>query len=169
MCPAARVEQFTRKTACTASGFTAANFCAGRGTPVELDDSVQRVCVCRCTGSFVGARCQASTTTPVVTATPTPTPVATVSGFTCLKDFPAFEVDNEVDKGDGSTHTQESCDGHTATVNEVLATCAGDLPCYELDCDDKRDFGTNILIKCVATCPPSPVCGRAHDPPVLRA
>ena len=80
-----------------------------------------------------------------------------MAAVTCLKEFPAFVFNNEVDKGDGSTHTQESCDSHTATVNEILATCAGDLPYYELTCDDNRALATNIVIKCVATCPPSPV------------
>ena len=71
---AALVAQFTRKTPCAASGFTAANFCAGRGTPVEFDDSVQRICVCQsCSVGFTGARCQ--TTAPTATTTqPAPAP-----------------------------------------------------------------------------------------------
>ena len=71
----ARAKQFTRKTACAASGFTADNFCGGRGTPVELDDSVQRICVCqRCSGGFTGTQCQ---TAPATTGAPTPRPPPT--------------------------------------------------------------------------------------------
>ena len=133
----------TGTTSVTFTGTTTATF-TGSTTPTTTQTTTTSI---------------TSTPTTTISSTQTTTPTTTVfvSGFTCLKDFPAFEVANEIDKGDGSTYTQESCDSHTATANEILATCAGDLPYYELDCDDKREFGTNILIKCVATCPPSPV------------
>ena len=56
---AALVATYTRKTSCTSCGFTADKFCAGRGTPTEEADGVQRICVCQgCTAGFTGVNCE---------------------------------------------------------------------------------------------------------------
>ena len=54
----ALVNSFQIKSACAASGFTAASFCSNHGTPTPQDDSVQKICTCRCSAGYTGVRCE---------------------------------------------------------------------------------------------------------------
>lgn len=49
-----------------------------------------------------------------------------------------FEVANSI--------TTESCEDHINTVNAIMNACRPDLPHYNLECDDTRDFETNIRV-----------------------
>ena len=89
----ARAAKFTPGLACSGSvgGHHRTAYCNGHGTPLEQEDNIQKICVCRCDMGYMGDHCETkiadktcetaaiSTSTLLATETFTPASTSTIA------------------------------------------------------------------------------------------